>query len=324
MLKKSVIAIAVATVAMGAQAGELASDKDVKFEVNVDVGAYYLGQRNAAGRQIDELKGKGMNQVEIKATKIINEDISIFGEVEVDFDPVSDNSTVQSDDMRIGIASKKYGRFSAGQFDSFYEDNVAEVLGIGHGDTGGFMTEPSSSNDGRHVQYSHKIGDLTFAVDYTSALGPTSNPENSNGFAFAAVYKLGDLTLAGGWSELPKYKADASGTQGATNSDRYSTGLAATYQIGSLAIKGLAAETESFAKVKTTYTGAALTYVMGEFDFGVSMQKVKPENANGRDEWGVGVGYTPFKNMTVYLDYSGLAKANGESDAVELGMKYSF
>ena len=324
MLNKSIVAIAVATLAMGVQAGELATDKDVKFEVNVDVGAYALSQKNAASRQIDEIKGKGMNQVEIKATKKINDDISIFGEVEVDFDPVSDNSTVLSDDMRIGIASKNFGRFSAGQFDSFYEDNVAEALGVGHGDTGGFMTEPSSSNDGRHLQYSHKLGDLTFAVDYTSALGPTANPENSSGFAIAGVYKLGGLTLAGGWSELPKYKADASGTQGATNADRYSTGLAASYQMGNLGLRGMVVETESFAKIKTSFAGAALTYVMGQFDFGVSMQNVKPDNADGRDEYGVAFGYTPFKNMTVYLDFSGLGKKNGEGDAAELGMKYSF
>ena len=116
MLNKSVVAIAVATLAMGVQAGELATDKDVKFEVNVDVGTYHVSKRNAAGRDINEVMGKGLNQVEIKATKNINEDISIFGEIEVDYDPVVDNSNFVSDDTRVGIASKKYGRFSAGQF----------------------------------------------------------------------------------------------------------------------------------------------------------------------------------------------------------------
>jgi predicted porin len=323
MLNKSVVAIAVATLAMGVQAGELATDKDVKFEVNVDVGTYHVSKRNAAGRDINEVMGKGLNQVEIKATKNINEDISIFGEIEVDYDPVVDNSNFVSDDTRVGIASKKYGRFSAGQFDSYIEDNVMEVLGVGHGENG-FMTEPGSANKGRHLQYSHKLGDLTFAVDYTSAIGPTTNPENSNGFALAASYKFGNLTLAGGWSEFAKYKADSSKTQGELNTDRYATGLAATYQMGNLGLKGLVAEVESTTKIKTSYTGVALTYVMGQFDFGVSMQKVKPENANGRDEWSAGVGYTPFKNMQFYLDFAGLAKPKGEGDVVEMGLKYTF
>lgn len=323
MLKKSVVAIAVATVAMGVQAGELASDKDVKFEVNVDVGTYYVGKRNAAGREVSEMLGKGLNQVEIKATKTINEDISLFGEIEVDYDPVVDNSAFTSDDTRVGIASKKFGRFSAGQFDSYIEDNVMEVLGVGHGENA-FMTEPASANKGRHLQYTHKLGDVAFAVDYTSAVGPSTNPENSNGFALAASYKIGGLTLAGGWSELAKYKADSSKTQGELNTDRYATGFAATYQLGSVAVKGLIAEVESTAKIKTSYTGLAVTYVMGEFDFGVSMQRVKPENNNGRDEWSAGVGYTPFKNMQFYVDFAGLAKPNGEGDVAEVGLKYTF
>nr|WP_315464340.1 porin [uncultured Rhodoferax sp.] len=267
--------------------------------------------------------GKGLNQVEIKAAKTVNEDISIFGEIEVDYDPVVDNSAFTSDNTRVGIASKKFGRFSAGQFDSFMEDNVMEVLGLGHGENG-FMTEAASANKGRHLQYSHKLGDVTFAVDYTSAIGPSTNPENSNGFALAASYKIGGLTLAGGWSELAKYKADGSAAAGSLNTDRYSTGLAATYQLGSVAVKGLVAEVESTAKIKTSYTGLAVTYVMGEFDFGVSMQRVNPENAKAREEWSAAVGYTPFKNMQFYVDFAGLGKANGEGDVSEIGLKYTF
>lgn len=323
MYTKSIVALAASLCALSAQSSELATDKDVKFEINVDVAAYYVSQKNAAGRAIDELKGKGLNQVEIKATKSIDSDISIFGEIEVDYDPVVDNAAFTSDDMRVGIASKQYGRFSAGQFDSFVEDNVMEVLGVSHGENA-VMSEPASANKGRHLQYSHKLGDLSFAVDYTSAIGPAANPENSNGFALGASYKLGDLTLALGWSELAKYKTDSSKTQGELNTDKSVLGLAASYQLGSVVLKGLHAEVEGVNKLKTRYTGAAISYTLGNVDFGVSMQSVMPENANRRDEWAAGVGYTPFKNMQIYLDYAGLAKANGEGDAVELGVKYTF
>ncbi len=324
MLKKTAIALATASISLGSFAAELAAEKDMKFEVNVDVGAYMVNQRNAAGREISELKGKGLNQVEIKATKMINADVSIFGEIEVDYDPVADNSTFTSDDTRVGIESKSMGRFSVGQFDSFMEDNVMEVLGsFIHGENAG-MTEAASSNKGRHAQYLYKSGGLSFAVDYTSALGPTANPENSNGYALTLMYQAGDLTLAGGISELAKYKADSSGTQGALNSDKSANGLAITYKLGNLALKGLIAQVESTAKIKTDTTGVGVTYVMGPVDFGLSMQKVKPENANGRDEWVAGVGYTPFKAFQVYANMAGLGKNNGESDAVEVGLKYSF
>jgi hypothetical protein len=237
---------------------------------------------------------------------------------------VSDNSTFTSDDTRVGIESKTFGRFSVGQFDSFMEDNVMEVLGsFIHGENA-VMTEAAASNDGRHAQYLYKSGGLSFAVDYTSALGPTTNPENSNGYALTLMYQTGGLTVAAGLSELAKYKADSSGTQGALNTDKSANGLAITYKIDNFAVKGLFAQVESTANIKTDISGLGVTYVMGPVDFGLSMQKVRPENKDGRDEWVFGVGYTPFKAFQVYANAAGLNKANGEGDAVELGMKYTF
>lgn len=323
MMKKTLVAIAAASLALGAQAAELATDKDMKFEINVDVATYHVSQRNSAGREISQVLGKGLNQVEIKATRTIDSDISIFGEIEVDYDPVADNSAFTSDDTRIGIASKKFGRIAAGQFDSYLEDNVMEVLGVGHGENG-FFSEPASANKGRHVQYSHKLGDLALAVDYTSAIGAAANEENSNGFAVTAAYKLGDLTAALGWSELAKYKTDSSKTQGVLNTDKYAIGLALSYQMGNVGLRALAAETEDTSKVKTTYGGAALTYVMGQYDIGVAMQTVQVGTAKATNEWALGFGYTPFKNMQVYLDFAGLGKTNGEKDVAELGFKYTF
>ena len=323
MWNKTAVALTAAMMVAGAQAAELASEKDVKFEVNVDVGAYYVSQRDAAGKEISELKGKGLNQVEIKASRKIDADISIFGEIEVDYDPVVDNSAFTSDDTRVGIDSKSMGKLSIGQFDSYMEDNVMEVLGFYHGENP-VMTEPSASNDGRHVQYAKKLGDLTFAVDYTSAPGPAAtNSENSNGYALSATYKLGDLTLGAGYGELAKYTTG--GTAGTLNTDKISMGLAATYAMGNLSLKGLYAQIEGVNKVKTSYTGVGLTYVMGAVDFGLAMQTVSPDNGGQRrDEWAVGVGYTPFKGMQVYLDFAGLSKANGEGDGAELGIKYTF
>jgi len=321
MMKKTLVAIAAATVALGAQAAELVTDKDTKFEINVDVGVYHIGKRDSNGRELTQFTGDGLNQVEIKATRTIDSDISIFGEIEVDYNPLVDNSPFLSDDFRIGIASKTFGRIAAGQFDSYIEDNVMEVLQLNHGEEAR-VSEPSSGNDARHVQYSHKLGDLTVAVDYTSAYSGSTLKENANGFAVTAAYKLGDLTAALGWSEIAKYK---NGADNGTNSDQYAIGLALTYKMGNVGLRALAAETENRStKVKTTYAGAALTYVMGQFDTGVAMQTVQVGTANATQEWSLVFGYTPFKNMQVYLDLAGFGQDKGKDDLAELGFKYTF
>jgi hypothetical protein len=319
MFKKSGIALALAALAANGFAAELASDKDTKFEVNVDVGAYFVSKKDAAGTPPAELLGKGLNQVEIKASKKINDDISIFGEIEVDYDPVVDNNAVITDDTRVGIASKAYGRISVGQFDSFFEDNVIEALGVGHGENG-FVTEPASSNDGRHIQYSHKIGGFSFAVDLTSS-NNAAKTENGVGAAYAVKYEQDNFSLAIGHSNIAKFKSDT----GAANTDKAATGMSASYKFGNTKVIGLVAEVEPVAVggKKTTFSGVAFTHTMGAFDVGVALQN-RDNGTKTFSEWAFGVGYTPFKNMQVYLDLNGLNDTNDKGDVVELGVKYTF
>jgi hypothetical protein len=319
MFKKSGIALALAALAANGFAAELTSDKDTKFEINVDVGAYFLSTKGTAGTPPAELLGKGLNQVEIKATKKINDDISIFGEIEVDYDPVIDNNAVITDDTRVGIASKMFGRVSVGQFDSFFEDNVIEALGVGHGEKG-FVTEPESSNDGRHIQYQHKIGGFSFAVDLTSSINALGT-ENGVGSAYAVKYELDNFAIAIGHSNIAKFKSDTK----VANDAKTSTGLTASYKFGDTKVIGLVAEIEPVLATakKTTFGGVALTHTMGAFDVGVALQN-RDNGTKTFSEWAFGVGYTPFKNMQVYLDLNGLNDTNDKGDVVELGMKYTF
>lgn len=345
MFKKTGIAIALAALATGSFAAEFAVGTDTKFEVNVDVGAYYQSIKDANGTGQSELLGKGLNQVEIKATRTINDDMSVFGEIEIDYDPIKDNGTVLTDDTRVGFASKKLGRFTVGQFDSFFEDNVMEALGVGHGDKG-FVTEPNgfkdprtggkdygSGNDGRHLQYSHKIGDLAFAVDLTSN-NNSLNTDAGHGAAIAATYQLGAFSVGLGYSDNAKYATDGtkfSGTNGnavTANLIKNATGLTAAYKFGNTKVIGLVAtETTSDAaplkNVNTNYTGLALTHVMGEFDIGVAFQN-RDDSLKTYSEWAIGLGYTPFKNMTFFLDVNGLGFDKGVGDVMEIGAKYTF
>lgn len=316
-MNKTAIALATALVAFGAQASELAAEKDKKFEVNVDVGAYMLSKKDATGTAQSEFLGKGQNQIEIKATQTIGDGVSVFGEIELDYDPIVDNGTVLTDDVRLGIASKDWGRFTLGQFDSYFEDNVMEVLGIGHGENG-FVTEPASTNDGRAMQYMHKIGNLTFALDARFS-NNVAKDDPSNTLAIAASYQFGDLTLSAGTSSVPKYKSDTS----LANTAKYASGIAATYKTGNIKVMGLIATEESVTKVTTDYSGVGFVYTAGQFDFGLAMQQRK-EGASNFNEWSAGVGYTPYKNMLVYLDLAGLGKPNGNGDVVEAGLKYTF
>ena len=324
MIKKSGIALAVAALAANAYAAEFAVGTDTKFEVNVDVSAYYQTAKDTKGDTSQaSLIGKGMNQIEIKATRTINDDISVFGEIELDYDPIIDNDKPQTDDTRFGIASKKFGRFTAGQFDSYFEDNVIEALGVSHGDKA-FVTEPSSSNDGRHLQYLNKIGNLTFAVDLT-ANNNTTATDGNHGSAISGVYQLGDFSVGLGYSDVAKYTSDSDATKnGLANTAKSVSGLTAAYKFGATKLIGLyASETARANDAKTNYTGVAVTHVMGEFDIGVAFQN-RETTAKTFSEWSVGLGYTPFKNMTFWLDMNGLGDTNGKGDVVELGAVYKF
>lgn len=318
MMKKSAVALAALLAICSSQAGELSAGKDTKFEVNVELGAYQLSKKNADGTSAKEFLGKGLNQIEIKATHAINGDISVFGEIEVDYDPIVDNNAVQTDDIKFGIKHKQFGTLTVGQFDSFFEDNVIEVLGVGHGENG-FVTEASSSNDGRHVQYLKKIGDLTFAADLTFS-NNTAKTDPHNGTAFVVSYALGDLTLAAGTSSVSRYKSDTS----AVNTAKTVNGLSAIYNWGQVKLSALMAQEKSTGNVKTKYTGAAVVYTMGDFDFGVAMQQVAKEGSAKRNEWSAGVGYNVFKGLQVYMDLNALKNTNRKDDVVELGMKYTF
>jgi hypothetical protein len=107
------------------------------------------------------------------------------------------------------------------------------------------------------------------------------------------------------------------------NTAKYASGLAATYKTGNIKLMGLIATEESVTKVTTDYSGVAMVYTAGQFDFGLSLQQRK-EGSTNFSEWAAGVGYTPYKNMQVYLDLNGLGKPNGAGDVIEAGLKYTF
>lgn len=314
MFQKSLLALA-ATAAFCAPA--LAADfevsKDTKFSVNVDVGAYYFNQDTGAGTDSD-VSGAGVNQVEFKASHQVSKDLSLFGEIEFEYDPVTKSGNgVETDDVKLGLKHKRNGTFTIGQFDSYAEDNVFETLGINYGDVGG-LSEPTSGNDGRHLQYLNSIGDFTFALDLTYG---TDGTTNDTGYTLAGLYKAGNLQLGLAHANPSKFKDD-----GSSQSVKNNTALSVAYKLGDVKLLALTSNGKKGTDNISQF-GLGLTYQMGDLELAAGLQRVKegPDNSN---EAYIGANYEMFKNFNVYLDVTKYGLTDGEDDVVEVGFKYSF
>jgi predicted porin len=323
MMKKSALFLAMsAAVAAPAFAAEFQVNKDTKFQVNVEVGAYQESVKDSNGTSLKTFTGKGINQIEIKADHVVNSDITVFGEIEVDYDPIGDNGSLATDDTRLGINSKSMGRFSIGQFDSYFEDNVIEAFNFAHGEHGN-LTEAASGNDGRRVQWIKSLGAVTFGLDLSLA-NSTDKKATDNALGFTAVYKTGPLTLAGGYSKINKYQSNLASNDGALATADATTAATVSYKIGDLTLVGLVAKQDNIDTKTVDIMGAGLKYKMGAFDFGVAAQTYELTGAAKRTETVFAVGYTPFKNMTVYMDMKKLDDVKNKGDVTEIGMKYAF
>ena len=319
MMKKSSLFLAIsAALAAPAFAAEFQVNKDTKFQVNVEVGAYHEDVKNAAGNSEQAFTGKGLNQIEIKADHKVSSDVTLFGEIEIDYEPIGDNGDVVTDDVRLGINSKSMGRFSIGQFDSYFEDNVLEMLDTKHGERAS-LSELASDNDGRRLQWVKPLGPLTLAVEASRSTSNADKTKSGSGVGVTAAYKVGTMTLAVGTANINEFKSD-----GSVNSSDKTMGASIKYGMGNLTLMALVAKEDKVSGSKIDVMGAGLKYKMGAFDMGVAMQNYDETGKDKRTELSLGVGYTPFKKMTVYVDMLKKDAAKNAGDALEVGMKYAF
>ena len=320
MFQKTAIALAAFIVAATAQATDFNLGKDTKFEVNVDVGAYHLSEKDSAGATEKSFLGKGLNQVEIKGTHAVGDGLKVFGEIEIDYDPIGDNGTILTDDNKFGIDSKAFGKFTIGQYDSYFEDNVAEALGAAHGENGD-ITEATNGYDGRHLQYLKSVGDFTFAYDLTFGTSSSDATQSGTGSALTLVYKKGDLKLALGTDTIGMYS-----NTGATATADSTTGITATYKLTKeMALTALSIRAKNLDNTNTKYSGFKVAYDMGAVDLTLASQRVKVStNSASTTDTSYGIGYEVYKDMTIYLDMTKMGATNGEGDVTEIGVKYSF
>jgi len=344
MMKKTAIALGIAAMAFGAQAAEVFKNADTAIEVNLDLQFSNLNIVDTAGAQArNYINGYG-TQVQFKAKKIINEDLTVFGQIEFDPDPVTDNATVLTDDMKFGVTSKTWGTIQLGQFDSYMEDELMEIANyfqLGGGVIQNIITEPTAGNDGRHLLWKHQIGGFGIGIDVTSSannLGTsssTASTDGSNGFATTVSYTLGDLKLVYGSSTIARYKTDST----STNAFKSAQGIGASYSLttdaGVTKVAVLSATNTSY-NTNATYDGLDTKYNMisivhdyGPWRFGVinsvrDAAMTSSVAATTYNEVGTMVSYDIGKGAKLYVQNSNYGYTTGLYNQTEVGFVMSF
>jgi hypothetical protein len=341
MMKKTAIALGIAALGFGAQAAEVFKNADTAIEINLDLQFSNLNVVDTANAQArNYLNGYG-TQVQFKASKIINEDLTVFGQIEFDPDPVTDNATVLTDDMKFGLTSKTWGTIQMGQFDSYMEDELMEIANyfqLGGGLVQNIITEPTAGNDGRHVMWKHKIGGFGIGVDFTNSVNTgaaTGATDGSNGFATTVSYTLGDLKVVYGNSTSARWKTDST----STNSFKSAMGVGASYALttdaGLTKFAFLSATNTSYSAT-TAYDGLDTKYNMfsivhkyGAFELGVissvrDAAMTSTVAATTYNETGVQVVYDLGKGAKLYALNSNYGYSTGLYNQTEVGFVMSF
>ena len=337
MMKKTAIALGIAAMAFGAQAAEVFKNADTSVEVNVDLQFYNLNivdTANAMARNY--FQGAG-TQLQIKTSKMIDADLTVFGQFEIDPDPVGDNATALTDDMKFGLKSKSMGTIQFGQFDSYMEDNLMEIAGsfIVTGNSVGLVSEATAAMDSRHLMYSHSIGDFAFGLDFTTSQNAATATDTQNGFAYTGSYKIGDLKFVAGASTIARYTASY-----VTNGQKEAKGFGASYALttgaGLTKFALLSATNTSYSTtvaydgLETTYNTFSVNHTFGPWNVGViaNVLSVPALSASAAaytaNENGVQVVYDLGKGAKLYAASSNQGLTTSKGNFTEVGFLMAF
>lgn len=349
MMKKTAIALGIAALACGVQAAEVFKNADTAVELNLDLQFYNINVVDTASAQArNYLLGRG-TQLQVKASKMIDADLTVFGQFETDPDPVGDNATLTTDDMKFGLKSKTWGTIQVGQFDSYMEDELAEITGafIVTGGTSkyGLTTEITTSNDGGHIMYSNKIGDFAFGIDFTQSSNNSSGAtDGSNGFAYTASYTIGNLKVVAGQSTIARFNSDTYAVTAATAMNigqyRSAQGFGASYLLTSdLGVTRFAAlsaintsysTTAAYDSLDTTYQNFSINHTFGPWQvggiFGTRNASALSSSiaAASYNEQAVQVVYDLGKGARLYAASANLGSSTNLGNNTEVGFLMSF
>jgi len=352
MMKKTAIALGIAALACGAQAAEVFKNADTAIEVNIDLQFYNFNVVDTANAQArNYLLGRG-SQIQLKASKMLDADLTVFGQFEADPDPVGDNATFVTDDIKFGIKSKSMGTIQVGAFDSYMEDELAEIASAfivtGGTSTYGVGTEMTVANDGRHIMYSHKIGDFAFGIDFTQSNSAASaSLDGSNGFAYTGSYTLGSLKVVAGASTVARWSSDTNTSTASSSSlamniplAKESKGFGASYVLDSGLGKTRFAlftgsnisysSTAAYDGLETTYNNFSVNQTFGPWQVGyLGGVRTAPAvtaaiAAATYTENAVQVVYDLGKGAKLYAATANLGSATNLGNSTEVGFLMSF
>ena len=343
MMKKTAIALGIASMAFGAQAVEVFKNADTAVEINLDLNFYNLNIVDTASAMARNYFGGAGTQLQFKTSKVLDADLTVFGQFELAADPVADQATLLTDDMKFGIRSKSMGTIQMGQFDTYLEDEVFEIANSffvnNNGVSTSVVTEPSmGSTDGRHLLYTNKIGDFSFGLDFTlssNGTATTAATDTQNGFAYTASYKLGDLKLVAGAATIARYAFNT-----AANSNKEAKGFGASYSLTTGAgLTRFAAMSGTNASYSTTaaydgleldYNMASINHTFGQWSVGAisSVLDVPALSASttaySYNEVAYQVVYDLGKGARLYAVNSKKGLSTGKNDFTEVGLFVSF
>ena len=337
MMKKTAIALSVAALACGAQAAEVFKNADTAVEINLDLNFYNLNIVDTASAMArNYFQGSG-TQLVFKTSKVLDADLTVFGSFEIAADPVLDQPTALLDDMKFGIRSKSMGTIQMGQFDTFLEDTVFEIANsfINSNNSVNPTTEPSmGSTDGRHLLYTHKIGDLTFGVDFTTSQNAAIATDTQNGVAYTVSYTLGDLKLVAGTATIARYTPVYT-----TNANKAAQGFGASYALttgaGLTKFALMSGNTYSYS-TSSTYDGLendfnaiSVNHTLGQWNVGVisntiDMAVTSSAAAYTANEVAFAVAYDLGKGAKLYATSANKGISTSLNNYTEVGFVMSF
>ena len=341
MMKKTAIALGIAALGFGAQAAEVFKNADTAIEINLDLQFSNLNIVDTAGAQARNYINGAGTQVQFKASKIINEDLTVFGQLEYDPDPVTDHATVLTDDMKFGVKSKTWGTIQVGQFDTYMEDELMEIANyfqVVGGLVKNIVTEPTAGNDGRHLMWKHQIGGFGIGFDVTSGVNTgasTGATDGSNGFASTVSYTLGDLKLVYGNSTIARYKADSTTVNPFKSAQGFGASYSLTTDAGLTKFAALSATntsystTAAYSDLDTKYNMFSVVHNYGSWQFGVissirDAAMTSTAAATTYAETGVQVVYDLGKGARLYAANSNYGYSTGLYNYTEVGFLMSF
>ena len=248
----------------------------------------------------------------LRMSQEVTSDLTAFGRLEWRFDGDENTTDGGFNELRqsyLGLQSKQYGTFQAGNFDSFYSQFVSQPFDVyifadsdlefaGHskqsrGDSIGYYT-PDLSGFTAFLQAKH----------YT-ARGAADPSADSEVAAQGGVrYAQGPVTIGLGFvDDVARIDENNAGNGGGNDEMLY--GLIGSYDVTDQFSLRLGYETRDDNEVRGggfDTVGLGGTYTTGPWAFAADIYEVDPDGEESRTSWALGTYYKVSSNFDVFVE----------------------